>query len=529
MPDAQTSEAAAEWLLLIERQQQEIEALRAELAGPGSSGCRSPSTKGGWASPPRYSSERRGSNASVASSVSSLAFSVLSMGNDDTSVPMDSERYAKICEKMEAMRSALATKDATLRKARAQVREGQRVAGRLRETVAELRSLEEAQRAQLVRERAATQEAVAKAVDKAAQALVDRDCLKEKVAELEQTARSLRNDLETGANALKTTETSHGELQAELRRARQESTRMTNEILASRNEKVALQDENRRLQQSVEAQRSCEDKWGEVNSQKLALQTRVNELQSLFHQRNVQLKQQSEEIEQQRQQIRHLEESQARLKRSAATERADDQQHATHLLKQNLSLQHQLDIEHTWKLQHKAQSGELHETVQMLAEELHQSKSQTRFQVQMLTQRGEKYAALASSYRRLERHAQTLELSERQLSSLLLPAKKRLVFLQNALARFCYELEGVSKTMLANRNRLLHQCQELEKCLDSCQNSASETQTRAEGLDKENAVLQHAVTQLVAYAQELVGSQQSLQRELTQLEIVGSRQPFVYG
>lgn len=76
---------------------------------------------------------------------------------------------------------------------------------------------------------------------------------------------------------------------------------------------------------------------------------------------------------------------------------------------------------------------------------------------------------------------------------------------------------------------LLRQCKELEGCLDSCQSSALESQTRAEGLEQDSSVLQQAVTQLVAYAQELMGSQQSLQKELTKLEITGKRQPAVYG
>jgi chromosome segregation ATPase len=76
---------------------------------------------------------------------------------------------------------------------------------------------------------------------------------------------------------------------------------------------------------------------------------------------------------------------------------------------------------------------------------------------------------------------------------------------------------------------LVRQCKELETCLDSCQSSAFETQSRAEGLEKDNGVLQHAVTQLVAYAKELMNSQQSLQKELTKLEITGKRQPAVYG
>ncbi|KAG2532157.1 hypothetical protein BBO99_00000580 [Phytophthora kernoviae] len=79
------------------------------------------------------------------------------------------------------------------------------------------------------------------------------------------------------------------------------------------------------------------------------------------------------------------------------------------------------------------------------------------------------------------------------------------------------------------RTDLLHQCKELEGCLDSCQSSAFESQTRAKGLENDNGVLQHAVTQLVAYAQELMSSQQSLQSELTKLEVTGKRQPAVYG
>lgn len=78
-------------------------------------------------------------------------------------------------------------------------------------------------------------------------------------------------------------------------------------------------------------------------------------------------------------------------------------------------------------------------------------------------------------------------------------------------------------------DRLLQQCQELATCLDRCQGVASETQARADSLHAENDSLQLAVQQLVAYAQALVQSQRSLQRELKHLEVVGRREPAVFG
>lgn len=77
--------------------------------------------------------------------------------------------------------------------------------------------------------------------------------------------------------------------------------------------------------------------------------------------------------------------------------------------------------------------------------------------------------------------------------------------------------------------RLLQQCQELTTCLEACEGVASETQTRADSLHQENDVLQTAVQQLIAYAQALVRSQRSLELELRQLEVVGRREPEVYG
>ncbi|KAG1690922.1 hypothetical protein DVH05_027381 [Phytophthora capsici] len=143
-----------EWLDVIERQQQEIELLRQELA----------------ASPLL---ERRGSDVN---SAASLVFSVLS-AREDSEQPMNSEQYVRICEKVERMRTALVRKDAKLQKAHAQLSEGQKEEARLRDAMANLRSELEMQRTQLAREATASQDAVDKAVEKAAQALMKNGLL----------------------------------------------------------------------------------------------------------------------------------------------------------------------------------------------------------------------------------------------------------------------------------------------------------------------------------------------------------------
>ncbi|POM77725.1 Hypothetical protein PHPALM_4844, partial [Phytophthora palmivora] len=154
-----------EWLGVIERQQQEIELLRQELAATGSNAS-------------SYCSERCGSDAS---SVASLAFSVLSM-RDDASEFVDS--YANMCDKMERMRAALVRKDAKLRKVRAQYRVGQEENARLRAAVTKMRSETEMH--------VASQD---KAVEKAAQALMKSDALSAELSKLREVEALLSQDL----------------------------------------------------------------------------------------------------------------------------------------------------------------------------------------------------------------------------------------------------------------------------------------------------------------------------------------------
>ncbi|KAG7388834.1 hypothetical protein PHYPSEUDO_011668 [Phytophthora pseudosyringae] len=580
----------AEWLDVIERQQREIELLRQELTAAASHDVDA-------LSPQRCCSttERRGSDASIASSVASLAFSVLSMRDDGSELPMDSERYAKICERMERMRAALAKKDAKLRKARAQGSEGQKVAARLRDAVANLRSEVETQRAQLARERAASQDAVDKAVEKAAQALMKNDVLGAELSQMRQVEAVLRDDLRVGSNAVKKADSARDRMQTELQQARQEVSRLANDVRALQSDKSSLQSSLQASHHELAAKRRSDSEWNEISRQNQMVQRRAGQLEATTQQQTAQLHQQARLIDQQNQQIQHLKEEQALAERASAVERAGDQRHAAHLLKENILLQQEVEYVHAkcHKLQEQLQ--ERSETSQMVAEDLLQTKLNVAGRDQALMQRGEKYCQLLNEYRVLVRHTQALELSERGLVSILIPTKKRLALLQETLTRFCYELEGVTKQMVTSRNRevslgralreygkrnrelqstvvaarqqlhsvlsafrssekrkeqavsanwnlkrglviercqrtdLVRQCKELESCLDSCQSSASETQSRAEGLEKDNGVLQHAVTQLVAYAKELMSSQQSLQRELTKLEITGKRQPAVYG
>ncbi|GMF25433.1 unnamed protein product [Phytophthora lilii] len=431
----------AEWLGLVERQQQEIEWLRRELAAARGDGeLRSPLRS------------RRGSDASVASSVASLAFSVLSA---DAELPMDSERYARICEKMERMRAALATKDAKLRKARAQCGEGQKLATRLRDALTTARSEMEAQRAQFVREHAASQEAVDKAVETAAQALVKNDLLTAELGKLREEGAALREDFRVRCSAVKEADAARLEMQKQLLCVRQEAYQLTDELRALQNDRNVLQATLQGVQQELTAKRQSDSEWNGLRMQKEMLQQRVNELETSAQRQILQFEQQAMHIGQQHQQIEHLKETQASAERTFATEHAEDQRHAAHLLKSNIQLQQELEAEQARSLKLNDQVRQMFESSQLLAEDLLQSKLKVAARDQMLLQRGEKYCALASAYRSLGRHAQALESSERDLVSVLIPTKKRLALLQDTLTRFCYELEGVSKQMIASRNRLV--------------------------------------------------------------------------
>ncbi|GMF51669.1 unnamed protein product [Phytophthora fragariaefolia] len=427
-----------EWLGVIERQQQEIELLRRELAGSA-------------LSPPRGTESRRGSDASVASSVASLAFSVLSMRDGGSELPMDSERYAEICEKMERMRAALARKDAKLQKVRAQSSEEQKAAARLRDIVASLRSEMETQRAHHERELAASRDAVDKAVEKAARALMKNDTFNAELSKTEEVEAELREEIRVRSGALREADGARAEMQKELNRVRHESSRLVTEIRELQKERSALQSSLQAIQQELSAKRQCDAEWNEVNFQKQILQQRVNELETSVQQKNVQLEQQTKTIDHQNQQIQHLKEEQVLAERASAVERAEDQRHAQHLLKNNISLKFELESEQVRAHRLQEQARGLSEASQMLTEDILQIKLKVAGRDHMLQRSDQKYCELATAYRGLSRHAQAIELSERELVSVFIPTKKRLTLLQDTLTRFCHELEGISKQMVTSR------------------------------------------------------------------------------
>ncbi|POM72949.1 Dynactin [Phytophthora palmivora] len=416
-----------EWLGVIERQQQEIELLRQELAATGSNAS-------------SYCSERCGSDAS---SVASLAFSVLSM-RDDASEFVDS--YANMCEKMERMRAALVRKDAKLRKVRAQYRVGQEENARLRAAVTKMRSETEMH--------VASQD---KAVEKAAQALMKSDALSAELSKLREVEALLSQDLRVAERA-------RDDVQKHLDGAHQEVSRLAMDVRILKGDKSSLQSELHDLQQELKVKRKNESEWNELSTQKNMIQQRMREMENIVKSQKAQLLQQTTLIDQQTQQIQHLKGEQGVTK-------------------------------------------------------------------QMVTSRNREVSLgrALREYGKRNRDLQASVVAARQKFHIVVSAfrgsEKRKV---QAISANC-DLKRDLVIERCQRTDLIRQCKELENCLDSCQSSASETQTRAEGLERDNDVLHYAVTQLVAYAKELMSSQQSLQRELTKLEITGRRQPAVYG
>jgi hypothetical protein len=427
--------AGAEWLGVIERQQQEIELLRQELA---------------VAAPP-LGLLRRGSDASIASSVASLAFSVLSARDEE--VPMDSERYARICSQMERMRAALTSKDAKLQKARAQRSEAHRALVQARHSAETLRSELETQRAQLAREHAASQDAVDNAVEKAAHALIKCDELGAELSKLREKAAKLREDDRERSNAVQQAEIAQQELEKKLQDAQQKVEHQTSGMCALRIENNRLKSELQAVQEELATKRRRDSEWNELNVHKQMLQQRVKELELAVQRHVVQLHQNARLIDQQNERIHRLKEEQVLAERAASVERAEDESHAAHLLKNNIALQHELESEQSRNQKLLDQTREAFETSQLTVEELLQTKMEVAGRDQVMQHRGEKYCELLSAYRGLGRHAQALERSERELVSVLVLTKKRLALLQNTLTRFCYELEAVSKQMATSRNR----------------------------------------------------------------------------
>ncbi|KAJ8556644.1 hypothetical protein ON010_g9324 [Phytophthora cinnamomi] len=179
-------------------------------------------------------------------------------------------------------------------------------------------------------------------------------------------------------------------------------------------EKNALQSALQAIQQELTAKRKCDSEWDELVAGKKLLQQRVSELETGIQQRNVQLDQQAKTIDQQNQQIQHLRDEQVLAERASVLERAEDQIHAQHLLKSNISLQFELQCGQVRIRGLEDQVRGLSETSQMLAEDMLQVKLTVAGRDQMLLLRGQKYSELATAYRGLSRHAQAIEQSERE-------------------------------------------------------------------------------------------------------------------
>ncbi|KAF1330491.1 hypothetical protein FI667_g5081, partial [Globisporangium splendens] len=517
-----------EWMVLVEKQQREIEELRYALASAAGDMPHSMSSR----------SSIMTSQAPLSSPLSDDAFA-FPLTDKDALLSMD--QYQKMCEKMQRVRQKLTKRDVTIRNARAQITATRTEIERYRQENAQLQIRVQQSATDLEREVAVKDEAI----EKAAHARIQCEALGEDLELSKQEALSLRTELQVQKVKLVELEGSRDKLQLE-----------NAELQVRIMQLSAGKDERKQTtQESVPIEENTE-----LRTRNLAFKHRVAELESV-------IQVQTSHIERQQQALTALGASRAQLERDLQHQRDESKAHAAHLLQTNISLQHHLDNVLAHEQMQKQRATESTERSHMLVEELELMSLREAHRKLQLKKYEDDCSVLFNAYKELKA-SRNMELSRRDLIASLRESKKRVLVLEEALATLDTEIQNISKVVTAARSReqsvgrvlreyskrnkalqdavgatkeqsnapatayphaisifvssLLRQCDALEKCLAFYHASTSMTRERAHQLHVENSVLQTAVEQLCAYSHELVTSQQQLKH----LEVTGKSEPI---
>lgn len=420
--------SAADWMAVIETQQQEIQALRQALAsGP---------------SPDNYSigtddvvngSALNSPSKRPLTPLSSLGSELLTPRYEDALV--DVERYKAVCEKMQHVCSKLMKRDVQVRRARAQILAIQEEAKRYQQIAAQLQTRVSKLCMDLQRETTLKDEAI----EKAAQSLMQCDRLEDDLTSMKALEKALMAELQTHQEQSLQAESSVYKLQQGNDLLKQRVTILTSE-------RDEMQRELLQFQTTAHAERALVAKCEQLVEQNMNLQERVSTLERI-------LQLQTEQLQKQQQSLVALEAERAEHSNESRRERDDNKRHVVHLLQANIKLQQQADtmIKREFYMEQRVQ--ELQEVNAMGLEELELMQLKDKHRQQQLRKYDDDYKLLLSSYRVLVKASSNMELSRRELMVALAQSKRKMAVLQSALETLDTEIQNLSKAVASNRNR----------------------------------------------------------------------------
>lgn len=432
--------SAADWMAIIETQQQEIQTLRQALAlGSALEGY------------PVGADEVNGSAFNSPSKrpltpLSSTGSELLTTRYEDALV--DAERYKAMCEKMQRVRSKLVKRDVQVRRARAQILAVQEEAKRYQQAAAQLQIRVSELCMNLQRESTLKEEAI----EKAAQSLMQCDRLGDELASQKVLEKALKAELQAHQERTQQVESSANNLH-------QDKAHLVQEVAMLANDNAETQRELLLLQSSVLAEQVQVAQCEQLLEQNRELKERVPALD-----RVVQL--QTDQMQKQQQSLMELEIERAQQSIESQRERDDNKRHAVHLLQANIKLQLQVDTAVKRELCMKQRAQELQEANAMVAEELELKRLKDKHRQQQLRKYDDDYKLLLSSYRERVKASSNMELSRRDLMAALAQSKKKVAVLQSALETLDSEIQNLSKAVASNRNRcvLSESASSIERC-----------------------------------------------------------------
>lgn len=429
-------EPCAEWAIVIEAQQREIEALRRQ-------------TGSGWAEEQQQQREVGTGCVEAANCLaSSYGATTLSQVSSklsmlDYSMPLDLERYAKLCDKMELMHKRLVARDVRIRKAKAMQAAQKTEIQQYRESQARL----QLQVSQLTIQLEQAQCAMNEAIGRSAEALMQQEELRIKIESAEDTAQSLRLDLHAHRR-----DTSR-DLEPLLRQYQEESHALGIQLKKLQLDHARLQSENQRLrcehqrlEEETHSMRQVKDFCTELSQQNEGLAARIEELESV-------ISRQTEHTEKQQCAIEWLEDKYQRLQNDTAADRREEKRHAAHLLQTTIGLQRQVD---SLLSKQRALTQSLQESSEvqlMLCEEVSALQNRNDQQTNQLRAQQDQHAALMQANTEARKIASSLEASRGKLVSELAQTKRRALGLHAALEALHSHLQRLGKAVSGCRDR----------------------------------------------------------------------------
>jgi hypothetical protein len=359
--------------------------------------------------------------------------SAMSAFDADDVVPVDSERYARICGKIERLRCAVGKRDVKVREAKARLAEQRRSIRGMRSELLSLRAQVATLSSQVIRESAAKVEAI----DKAAEALLERERLQQENDRLRERERLAADHLKTqhassaqmGDLHLKTSEEVH-DLRAQL------------SVVAQ--EKMQLELEYRGIRADLDV---AQHRLVELNQRNSELENQVIQLKEISDQNH-------RRCTEQQGQLVCAEGERGRLQELLTDERKENKHHAAYLLQTVINLQDDLERVNTPHRRTKEKYLVLRETNGMLSEELRLSCMETESAKRAVASHQEQLQTASREYHTVVKQSRELDASRRRMLAVFVPTHKQLAVIDAGMSKLCLELQRIGKTVAVGRYRL---------------------------------------------------------------------------